>query len=331
VLSGLLFSDVTIGIEESLANLRKLQRKPGKFLSVFNKEFQADSGTFEGNELNSIKDGMVLFDRDSDRLLKDIISCTADRFEPLLSDPTLKAFTIFEVVKWPAFDDREALESFGEDEFEHLLKHFSTLFTYLGGDPEAAQRQWTRLKFFISRDKNLRSLKYRELWERMFDSYSDKAVPMHFYHALLVVLIGMVVLVDTSICERGFSAMNLLKTAKRSAMGNRLLRILMTICELGAEWQDPKKIPAAQILAIWRAKSERGRYEAKLWQPAALDELEEVETAAAGGRGNLQPDQAECEAEVDAAQDGGYFARFGEAAPQGRGLHAGVYRGTTRM
>ena len=34
---------------------------------------------------------------------------------------------------------------------------------------------------------------------------------------------------------------------------------------------------------------------------------------------------------VDAMQDGGYFARFGEPAPQGRGVHAGAYRGVVHM
>ena len=36
--------------------------------------------------------------------------------------------------------------------------------------------------------------------------------------------------------------MNNLKTARRSRMGIKLLRILMTICSLGAEWSDASKI-----------------------------------------------------------------------------------------
>ena len=45
-----------------------------------------------------------------------------------------------------------------------------------------------------------------------------------------------------SICERGFSLMNLLKTTT-SQMGEHLLRLLMVVCTLGAEWKDPEKIP----------------------------------------------------------------------------------------
>jgi len=53
--------------------------------------------------------------------------------------------------------------------------------------------------------------------------------------------------VDTSICERGFALMNNLKTARRSRMGNLLLRTLMTICEPGDDWKDAAKIPVDEI------------------------------------------------------------------------------------
>jgi hypothetical protein len=82
----------------------------------------------------------------------------------------------------------------------------------------------------------------------------------HFYDVLLLVAIVCCFAVDTSICERGFSLMNLLKTAKRSRMGTALLRMLMTIGTLGEEWKDPSKIPAAEIVDIWREESKGGRY-----------------------------------------------------------------------
>ena len=87
--NGLLFSDVTLGLEESMANLRKLQQKPGKWLSVFNSDFNPSSQTFDGHELNSVSEGTAVFERDSKTLLTSMIKCTADRFEPLLSDPIL--------------------------------------------------------------------------------------------------------------------------------------------------------------------------------------------------------------------------------------------------
>ena len=70
------------------------------------------------------------------------------------------------------------------------------------------------------------------MYERLFDHSSVKANPLHFYNVLLLVAIVMCMAIDTSICERGFSLMNLLKTAKRSRMGNELLRMLMVVCSL---------------------------------------------------------------------------------------------------
>ena len=64
--------------------------------------------------------------------------------------------------------------------------------------------------------------------------------------------------------------MNLLKTARRSKMGNPLLRMLMVICSLGTEWKDPAKIPVREIIDIWRVESKRGRYEGEQWKAHML-------------------------------------------------------------
>ena len=94
---------------------------------------------------------------------------------------------------------------------------------------------------------------------------------MHsFFDVLLLVLIVRCFAVDTSICERGFSLMNLLKTARRSVVGAALLRSLMVICSLGSEWKDASKIPVAEIIAEWRAQSDKGRYKEEVWSAAAL-------------------------------------------------------------
>ena len=60
--------------------------------------------------------------------------------------------------------------------------------------------------------------KYLELYEDRFDHDSEKKNDQHFYNVLLLVAIVLSFAVDTSICERGFSLMNNLKTV-RSQMG----------------------------------------------------------------------------------------------------------------
>lgn len=165
--SGLLWSEVMMGLEDSLAALRKMQRSPGKWATVFQQDYKPDSNTLDGHELLNVAEGEALYAKEMPLLIESIINCTEERFKGMLSDPVLKAFTIFEHAKWPSImSSRAELESFGDDSFEFLLKHFSTLYGYLGGDADTAKRQWARMKIFISNDGNLSSLKYEELWLR---------------------------------------------------------------------------------------------------------------------------------------------------------------------
>ena len=59
-------------------------------------------------------------------------------------------------------------------------------------------------------------------------------------------------------------------------MGEHLLRLLMVVCTLGAEWKDPEKIPVKDFINIWRSQStvrvraKRGRYEGEIWKAHML-------------------------------------------------------------
>ena len=62
--------------------------------------------------------------------------------------------------------------------------------------------------------------------------------------------------------------------------------MLMTICTLGEAWKDPSKIPAKEIVDIWREQSSSGRYvNSYVWGAEALLEARaqmEAGEAAAG-------------------------------------------------
>ena len=180
---------------------------------------------------------------------------------------------------------------------------------------------------------------------RLFDQFSDKSNPSHFYNVLLLAAIAQTIAVDTSICERGFSLMNNLKTVRRSSMGKTLLRLLMVICSLGEEWKDPAKIPVKEIIEEWRAQSERGRYEGGAWSAETLASLlnEFGGGGGAGGGGSGDDGMADTthlgeeddgeDVAVDNATAGGLFAWLGRDAEQEgqHGRHAGVHLGTRRM
>ena len=61
----------------------------------------------------------------------------------------------------------------------------------------------------------------------------------------------------------------------------------MTICQLGAEWHDPTKIPVEEIAEEWRTQSTKGRYESAMWREAGLQEPNAGK--AQGGQSSSQP------------------------------------------
>ena len=116
----------------------------------------------------------------------------------------LKDSCIFEHQRWPSIDS-EDLATYGDEAIKRLLDHFKTILGYLGCECDKVMREWLRLKRKVMRDPTLKSLKYADLYERLFDQSSEKASSQDLYNILLLVLLVMTYAVDTSICERGFA------------------------------------------------------------------------------------------------------------------------------
>ena len=76
-------------------------------------------------------------------------------------------------------------------------------------------REWRRLKRYVSSTESIAALAYNKLYERLLDHHSDRKTDTHYYKTLLLAAIVGCIAMDTSICERGFSLMNLLKTGRR--------------------------------------------------------------------------------------------------------------------
>jgi len=340
--SGVLISDVTSGVEDCLTNVQKLSSSPGTWMKAFLTDFDAVEGRLDGIELSGIEEG--------ERLYKDMLRSVcgrvrdhlSERFVSLLKNPILKAACIFEHVRWPSYETaKERLQSHGDDEIQTLLSHFGTVFDYAGGSRDSVLREWTRLKMEVMKDDNLRMLKYQELYERLFDQFSDKDNPRHFYNVLLLAAIVQTIAIDTSICERGFSLMNNLKTVRRSSMGKTLLRLLMVICSLGAAWKEPTQIPVTEIIEEWRAQSARGRYEGEAWSAQALADLQAESGSSnggggsgggrGGGGGNPMPQPEDGRADVDNHTAGGLFSWLGRNQQQQPAGHAGTHLGTRML
>ena len=94
---------------------------------------------------------------------------------------------------------------------------------------------------------------------------------------------------------------------------------IMTICELGKEWEDPTKIPVDEIVTEWREQSSKGRYEVAMWRG-----LEEPN--AKGAKGAKEGADADAEMEVDNLAAGGFFGWMDviSSGPRER-VRAGAY------
>jgi hypothetical protein len=332
--NGLLLSDITSGVEDSVSAIDALKTTPGAFMTGLVADFDLPSSdqithgqqALRGRDLTDVASGEEAYTQMLSNVTASIVDHMNERFYSILKDEVLKASCVFEHVRWPIFaSDRLGLEAYGEDKIELLLDHYKVLFNYLGGDASRARREWRKLKLLVGRSDTLTSLSYLELYQRLFDQKGNKFVYMgdgtvsdqlddqSLYNILLVLAIVMSYAVDTSVCERGFALMNHLKTARRSLMGNLLLRTLMTICELGAEWDDPSKIPVDEIAKEWRSQSKRGRYESAMWRAAGLEEPNSNKARdPRGAAGN-----EDVEGEVDNATAGGFFQWMGRD-PTGR-------------
>ena len=105
-------------------------------------------------------------------------------------------------------------------QFELLLSNFKQFFT--SSEAEAAKEQFVKLKKKIQGSAALNTLPYKELWPRILLHFRSP-----YLLALRVVVVALLLVCDTSECERIFSLMNNVESAKRDRLGHDVLRNLM--------------------------------------------------------------------------------------------------------
>ena len=112
------------------------------------------------------------------------------------------------------------------------------------------------MKRDVANDPVKSGMTRKALWRRLYDHFSDRSDPGHYYHILMLHLIVSTIALDTSCCERTFSLMNRLSRFQRSKLGLAMLSTLVRICELGraAGWTDMSKIPVDAIIKRWMEK-----------------------------------------------------------------------------
>ena len=132
------------------------------------------------------------------------------------------------------------------------------------GNIDIAQvlREWTALKRMVLRERQLLSKRYIAFWLDMIRDYSG---PERYPLLLVVVLLVLLIAVDTSECERGFSLVNRLKTEERNRLLIAHLNDLACVCNHAvptgsSKVQAIKHFNPQPILDMWMDGSRKGRY-----------------------------------------------------------------------
>jgi hypothetical protein len=137
---------------------------------------------------------------------------------------------VFDTMTWPSGTE---LARFGNDDILSLAKYFE-LSLPTGYSEEALLEEWLGLK---AAAQNL-----------PFSMLCKNALTQHYRFPLLSKLMAVVVCVpiSTSCCERGFKAMNRIRTDERTKLSNEVLNMLMMTAVNGVAVTEYDPQPAIQ-------------------------------------------------------------------------------------
>ncbi|KOO33057.1 zinc finger protein 862 [Chrysochromulina tobinii] len=217
----LVIFDISKNLNRTLRSLEKLKKEEScgpeesKFWGFVNTD---DADCLRTCQLEEGESGRKALKTDRIEVIDALSSHLVERFQKVLDDPILEAFSIFDVRKWP--EDKDVLKDSYIDGIKLLYKTYKIFYAEEETE-EMVLEQWEDLKAEIN-VPTLRTLSFHQLWANMLVQYADE-----YALVLRLVVISLLIPADTSECERIFSLMNDLKTAERSSMGQQNLKNLM--------------------------------------------------------------------------------------------------------
>lgn len=206
-----IISDIVDCLAEAIEQFDALLEKPGKHESAFI-EAVADDNVFCGTVLQGREASQEDLETDKKALLNALKVDSKARFLDVLENPVLKWFAIFDHRSWPPSDKvgDTNLADYGNQELVELLKTYAHFFDDVGHDE--VMREWKALKKKIQ-STGQKTKRFKALWTDAILQYQD-----NYVNVLRLVIIMLLIPTDTSECERLFSLMNNIKTAKRAGL-----------------------------------------------------------------------------------------------------------------
>ncbi|KAK1335024.1 LOW QUALITY PROTEIN: hypothetical protein QTO34_004600 [Cnephaeus nilssonii] len=203
-----LITEVNSTLGQAYVALETLRHQAGPKEEEFNACFK--DGQLHGVSLDRMEMAEQRFRADRERVILTGTEYLRQRFDTDGS-PQLKNMEVFDTTTWPSGIE---LASFGNDDILALARYFE-LSMPPGYSEQALLEEWLGLKAMA---KNL-----------PFSMLCKNALAQHCRFPLLSRLVAVVVCVpvSTSCCERGFSAMNRIRTDERTKLSNEVINMLM--------------------------------------------------------------------------------------------------------
>uniref|UniRef100_A0A673UG36 Zinc finger protein 862 n=1 Tax=Suricata suricatta TaxID=37032 RepID=A0A673UG36_SURSU len=222
-----LITEVNSALGRAYVALETLRHQAGPKEEEFNAGFQ--DGRLHGVFLDRVEMVEQRFQADRERMILTGIQYLQQRFDTD-RPPQLKNMEVFDTMAWPSGLD---LASFGNEDIVALARYFARSLP-AGYSERALLEEWLGLK---AAARNL-----------PFSMLCKNALAQHLRFPLLSRLVAVVacVPVSTSCCERGFSAMNRIRTDERTKLSNEVINMLMMTAVNGVAVTEYDPQPAIQ-------------------------------------------------------------------------------------
>ncbi|XP_039717089.1 zinc finger protein 862 isoform X2 [Pteropus medius] len=222
-----LITEVNSTLGRAYVALETLRHQAGPKEEEFNAAFK--DGQLHGIFLDRVEMAEQRFQADRERTIRTGIEYLRQRFDAD-RPPQLKNMEVFDTMAWPSGLE---LASFGDDDILALARYFE-LSLPPGFSEEALLEEWLGLKAVT---RNL-----------PFSMLCKTALAQHRRFPVLSRLVAVVacVPISTSCCERGFSAMNRIRTDERTKLSNEVINMLMMTAVNGVAVTEYDPQPAIQ-------------------------------------------------------------------------------------
>uniref|UniRef100_A0A452SDC9 Zinc finger protein 862 n=2 Tax=Ursus americanus TaxID=9643 RepID=A0A452SDC9_URSAM len=222
-----LITEVNATLGRAYGALETLRHQAGPKEEEFNAGFR--DGWLHGICLDRVELAEQRFRADRERMILTGIEYLRQRFDSA-RPPQLKNMEVFDTVAWPSGIE---LASFGNEDILALARYFA-LSLPAGYSEAALLEEWLGLKAV---GRNL-----------PFSMLCKNTLAQHYRFPLLSRLMAVVVCVpvSTSCCERGFSAMNRIRTEERTKLSNEVINMLLMTAVNGVAVTEYDPQPAIQ-------------------------------------------------------------------------------------